>query len=41
MAYAKAGRVQDARQSLERALALRPEFPGADEARSTLASLGR
>ena len=40
-AYAKAGRVEDARQSLERALALRPDFPGADEARSTLASLKR
>jgi tetratricopeptide (TPR) repeat protein len=41
LAYAKAGRVEDARQSLERALALRPDFPGNDEARSTLASLKR
>jgi Flp pilus assembly protein TadD len=41
LAYAKAGRVEDARESLERALALRRDFPGADEARSTLASLKR
>lgn len=39
LAYAKAGRVQDARRSLERALQLQGDFPGADEARSTLASL--
>jgi tetratricopeptide (TPR) repeat protein len=39
LAYAKAGRPDDARRALEQALKLRPDFPGADEARSTLASL--
>jgi Flp pilus assembly protein TadD len=39
LAYAKAGRSDDARRALELALKLKPDFDGADEARSTLASL--
>ena len=39
LAYAKAGRNGDARRSLEQALKLQPDFPGAGEARSALASL--
>jgi tetratricopeptide (TPR) repeat protein len=39
LAYAKAGQPAKARQALERALELKPDFDGADEARTTLASL--
>ena len=39
MAYAKAGDKVKARAALETALKLQSDFPGADEARSTLASL--
>jgi pentatricopeptide repeat protein len=39
MAYAKAGKVPEARASLQEALRLRADFAGADEARATLASL--
>jgi tetratricopeptide (TPR) repeat protein len=39
LAYAKAGRSSDARRALELALKLKPDFDGADEARSTLAFL--
>lgn len=39
MAYAKSGQAQLARQSLDRALRLNPNFAGANEARQTLASL--
>jgi tetratricopeptide (TPR) repeat protein len=38
-AYAKVGRAADARRSLERALQLRLDFKGADDARAMLASL--
>lgn len=39
LAYAKAGRTDKARETLDRALKLQPDFPGADQARTTLASL--
>ena len=39
LAYAKQGHAANARQSLERALELKPDFDGAQEARSTLQSL--
>jgi tetratricopeptide (TPR) repeat protein len=39
LAYAKAGRQQDARRALERALKLQPDFPGAPEARAALATI--
>jgi Flp pilus assembly protein TadD len=39
LAYAKTGRAADARRALERALQLESDFDGADEARTTLASL--
>jgi tetratricopeptide (TPR) repeat protein len=39
LAYAKAGRLEKARKSLEEALRLKSDFPGADDARNTLASL--
>jgi len=41
MAYAKAGRTDDAQRSLERALRLSANFSGADEARSALSALKR
>jgi tetratricopeptide (TPR) repeat protein len=41
LAYARAGRADEAKRSLARALELRPDFPGAEEARKTLASLGQ
>jgi Flp pilus assembly protein TadD len=41
LAYARMGRADDAKRSLARALELRPDFPGAEEARKTLASLGQ
>ena len=41
LAYAKIGEKDKAAKSLETALALRPGFEGADEARATLASLKR
>lgn len=40
MAYFRKGDLNHARQSLRRALELGQEFPGADEARATLAQLG-
>ena len=39
LAYLKAGKRDKARESLEAALKLQPDFQGADEARSALASL--
>jgi Flp pilus assembly protein TadD len=39
LAYAKSGNTGDARRSLEQALALKPDVPGAAEARSVLESL--
>jgi tetratricopeptide (TPR) repeat protein len=39
LAYAKSGDTTNARQALERALALKSDFKGADEARSVLESL--
>lgn len=39
LAYAKAGRKQDAIRALEQALKLKSDLPGADEARTTLAAL--
>ena len=39
LAYAKTGNTTKARKSLEQALKLQPGFPGAADARSTLASL--
>jgi putative PEP-CTERM system TPR-repeat lipoprotein len=39
MAYARQGDTQRGRESLERALALKTDFPGADEARRALAEL--
>ena len=39
LAYAKTGDTAKARKSLESALKLRPDFPGANDARTTLASL--
>jgi tetratricopeptide (TPR) repeat protein len=39
LAYAKAGMKDKAQRALEKALALKSDFSGADEARSTLASL--
>jgi tetratricopeptide (TPR) repeat protein len=39
LAYAKAGEKDKARQSLEKALKIKPDFEGSDEARSVLASL--
>lgn len=39
MAYARKGDAQRGRESLERALALRGDFPGADDARRALAEL--
>ena len=41
LAYAKTGNVEGARKSLETAIKLKPDFEGADDARRTLASLGR
>ncbi len=41
LAYAKAGRTQQARRSLQRALELKSDFPGAGDVRSALASLGQ
>jgi tetratricopeptide (TPR) repeat protein len=40
MTYHKLKDGKAARQSLERALALNPQFPGADQARRTLAEIG-
>jgi tetratricopeptide (TPR) repeat protein len=39
LAYAKAGQAEKARQTLQEALRLQPDFDGADEARKVLASL--
>jgi tetratricopeptide (TPR) repeat protein len=39
LAYAKAGRAVDARRALQEALKLSPDFPGAAEAKTTLAGL--
>jgi Flp pilus assembly protein TadD len=39
LAYAKTGEAAKARKSLELALKLQPNFPGANDARTTLASL--
>jgi len=39
LAYAKAGETTSARQSLIRALAVKPDFDGAQEARDLLRSL--
>jgi Tfp pilus assembly protein PilF len=39
LAYAKAGEPAKARVALEQALRLKPDFPGADEARRTLATV--
>jgi Flp pilus assembly protein TadD len=39
LVYAKLGDTANARASLERALKLKPDFAGADEARRVLASL--
>lgn len=39
MAYAKAGRIDEARETLNRALQLQPNFSGAAEARDAIASL--
>jgi Flp pilus assembly protein TadD len=41
LAYAKIGNTSRAREALERALALKPEFQGSDEARKILAALGQ
>lgn len=38
VAYSKAGRPDEARQSLEQALKLKPDFPGADDTRRILAA---
>ena len=40
MAYAKAGDWQKGKRALTEALRLKPDFPGADEARKTLAQIG-
>jgi predicted Zn-dependent protease len=39
MAYAQSGDAVKARTALQQALSLRPDFPGADEARAALESL--
>ncbi len=39
MAYVKSGDIVKGRQSLEKALKLRPDFPGSQEAKSTLAAI--
>jgi Flp pilus assembly protein TadD len=39
MAQMKAGQHDKAKQSLEKALAMTPRFPGSDEARASLATL--
>ena len=39
LAYAKSGNAESARQSLGRALALKPDVAGAQEARTVLESL--
>ena len=41
VAYAKTGRPDEARDTLNRALKLRPSFSGAPEAREALASLNK
>ena len=41
MAYAQAGVIDKARKSLQKALSISPKFDGADEARKTLADLGK
>jgi Flp pilus assembly protein TadD len=41
MAHAKAGKTVAARRELESAIKLQPEFPGIQDARATLVSLGR
>ena len=40
MAYVKTGDFKNAESTLKKALALQPNFPGADEARTALATLG-
>jgi tetratricopeptide (TPR) repeat protein len=40
MAYVKAGQWEKGKQALGEALKLKPDFPGADEAKKTLQSLG-
>jgi Tfp pilus assembly protein PilF len=39
LAYSKAGEKAKAKQALERALAINASFPGAEDARKTLAGL--
>jgi hypothetical protein len=39
MALAKVGRREGARNALQKALTIRPDFPGADDARAILATL--